>query len=277
MNNNLTKILITVATTIFIIFILGLIWLASIKQQTIAGGTFGFMSLLSFTSGLSMIVLPCTLPLVFIIVPLAMSKDYAKGLIMALLFGLGLSLTITFYGIAMAYLGEILGIKAATPLLLIVAGLAGYIFGLSQFNLFKIRLPFFASIMPEKLQQKGDYIKSFFLGLLLGNAGIGCPNPLFYVLLFYIAGTANIASGALLGFIHGIGRALPIILLTILAMFGFQSTKALIEYRLSIASISAWLLILIGAFLIPAGIFNLRGWWIIDVPIHWAAISLSIA
>lgn len=276
MNNQIPKKFVAIATILFIIFVLGLLWLAGAREQEAAGGTFGFMALLAFAAGLSMIVLPCTLPLVFIIVPLAAGKDYKKGFLMAVLFGLGLAITITIYGIAMAYVGQIFGIAAATPWLLFIAGLAAYLFGLSELGIFHLRLPFAANIMPRSLQQRGDYVKSFSLGLLLGNAGIGCPNPLFYVLLLYIAGTADVGSGALLGFIHGAGRALPVILLTVLAMFGVQTTKTLSEKRFAIGKFTAWLLILIGAFLIPAGAFNLRGWWIAATPIDMRALTLAL-
>lgn len=275
--NGVPKKLIAFATLLFIIFIVGLLWLAGAREQATAGGTFGFMALLAFAAGLSMIVLPCTLPLVFVIVPLAASKDYKKGFFMALLFGLGLTITITLYGVAMAFAGKIFGIAAATPVLLTIAGAAAYLFGLSELNIFKLRIPFAANIMPRSLQQKGDYVKSFSLGLLLGNAGIGCPNPLFYVLLLYIAGTANIGSGALLGFIHGAGRALPVILLTVLSMFGIQATKTLSEKRFAIEKFTAWLLVIIGAFLLPAGIFNLRGWWIAAAAQNLQAVGLAVA
>ena len=36
--------------------------------------------IISYVAGLSMIVLPCTLPLVFIIIPLSMGQGYKKGL-----------------------------------------------------------------------------------------------------------------------------------------------------------------------------------------------------
>lgn len=271
----MAKVLITFTTLAFLIFVVGLLWLAGVREQAAVGGTFGFMALLAFAAGLSMIVLPCTLPLVFIIVPLAAGRDYQKGFLMALLFGLGLTITITLYGVVMAYVGQIFGIAAATPWLLLVAGVAAYLFGLSELNIFKLRLPFLATIMPAGLQQRGDYIKSFSLGLLLGNAGIGCPNPFFYVLLLYIAGTANVGSGALLGFLHGVGRALPIILLTILAIFGFQAARVLAEKRFAIQIITAWLLIIIGAFLLPSGLFNLRGWWILATPIEIHAWILA--
>ena len=274
--NGIPKKLIAIATLLFIIFIVGLLWLAGVREQASAGETFGFMALLAFTAGLSMVVLPCTLPLVFIIVPLAAGKEYKKGFLMAVLFGLGLAITITVYGIAMAYVGQIFGIAAATPWLLLIAGLAAYLFGLSELNIIRFRAPMLTGAFPQSLQQTGDYMKSLGLGLLLGNVGVGCPNPLFYVLLLYIAGTADIGSGALLGFIHGIGRALPIILLTILAMFGIQVTKALSEKRFTIEKFTAWLLILIGAFLLPAGIFNLRGWWISATPPDIGAWSLAL-
>lgn len=273
--DSIQKILLATSALFFIIFALGLLWISGINQADIAQGTWTFMVLLAFASGLTMIILPCTLPLVFIIVPLAASKDYKKGFIMALLFGIGLSLTISFYGIAMAYFGQIFGIKAATPIVITIAGLAAYLFGISSLGIITIRLPFFSSIIPTFIQRQNDYIKSFSLGLLLGNAGIGCPNPLFYVLLLYIASTANIASGFAMGLIHGLGRALPIVLITILAMFGFQATTVLISSRTIIEKITAWMLIIMGVFLIPAGIFNLRGWWMFATSPYYPAFILA--
>lgn len=273
---SIQKLLLGVATILFIIFVLGVLWIAGIKQAAIAHGTWTFMALLAFTAGLTMIVLPCTLPLVFIIVPLAASKEYIKGFTMALFFGLGLAVTISFYGVIMAYFGQIVGVKAATPIIITLAGIAAYLFGISSLGYITIQLPFFASIVPQWIQKQNDYIKSFSLGFLLGNAGIGCPNPLFYVLLLYIAGTASIASGFMLGLIHGLGRALPVILITILAMFGFQATAVLISSRTMIENIGAWMLICIGVFLISAGIFNLRGWWLFASPPYYTAIVIAL-
>ncbi|MFV1917012.1 MAG: hypothetical protein ACC618_00780, partial [Patescibacteria group bacterium] len=53
---------------LIVIFLVGMFWLASTPGQTV-GLT------LSFAAGLSMIVLPCTFPLVFVLVPLAMGKE----------------------------------------------------------------------------------------------------------------------------------------------------------------------------------------------------------
>jgi len=48
---------------------------------------------IAYVAGLSMIVLPCTLPLVFIIVPLSMGKGYKKSIPMISL----LILVMTYY------------------------------------------------------------------------------------------------------------------------------------------------------------------------------------
>ena len=66
------------------------------------------------------------------------------------------------------------------------------------------------------------------------------------------------------------------ILLTVLAMFGFQATKVLSEKRFAIEKFTAWLLIIIGAFLIPAGVFNLRGWWISAMPPDLGVWGLAV-
>lgn len=254
--------LVVLTIVLFTIFLGGLTWLSTVgTPQT---GSLGFILALAYAAGLSMIILPCTLPLAFIIVPMSAGEGYKKGLLMAGLFGLGLTITITIYGILMAYLGQVLGLGAATPIILFLAGIASYLFGLRQLQLFSLKIPFLATIMPSSLQRQSDYVRSFFLGLLLGNAGVGCPNPLFYVLLLYIAGTADPATGAIVGFTHGLGRATPIILLSILAMLGIQATKVITENRFTIEKLTGWALLLIGAFLIPTGLFNLRGWWVLQ-------------
>ncbi len=267
--------LVTLTTILFAVFLGGLTWLSTVgAPQT---GNFGFILALAFAAGLSMIILPCTLPLAFIIVPMSAGAGYKKGFLMALLFGLGLTITITIYGILMAFLGQVLGLQAATPIVLSLAGIAAYFFGLRQAHIVNIKIPFLGNIMPERLQHQGDYVRSFFLGLLLGNAGVGCPNPLFYVLLLYIAGTGDPATGAIVGFTHGLGRATPIILLSVLAMLGIQATKVITENRFTIEKFTGWALILIGAFLIPTGLFDLRGWWIVQAPdIKALAVMLGL-
>src|SRR3990172_11728039 len=75
--------LVTLSFVLLFIVLFGFIYLATTPATPLT-------MLLSFTGGISNIVLPCTLPLVFIIVPLAMSAGNArKGLVMSVLFGAG--------------------------------------------------------------------------------------------------------------------------------------------------------------------------------------------
>ncbi|MDA2935915.1 cytochrome C biogenesis protein [Patescibacteria group bacterium AH-259-L05] len=246
---------------LFIIFVVGLFWLATTPEQTV-GLT------LSFVAGLSMIFLPCTLPMAFVIVPLAMGKNPKKGFLMALSFGLGLTITLSLYGIFIASLGKILGLNKAMQGMLIIGGLAAFIFGLSEIRLLKFRLPSYSGKFPDFIQKQGDYIKTFLLGLLLGNAGVGCPNPAFYVLLGYIASVGDLFNGWFLGFVHGAGRAVPLIFLAILGILGVNATKGIAKKKEAIEKGMGWVLIIIGAFILTFGLFGHD--WFIAGGIHGA-------
>lgn len=215
---------------------------------------------IAYLAGLSMIVLPCTLPLVFIIIPLSMGKGYKKGLFMALLFGAGLTITIAGYGLGVAMLGQTASLDQISTIMFLIAGIAAFVFGLSQLKLIKLKLPSYSGT-PNFIQNRGDFSKSFFMGLLLGNAGVGCPNPLFYWLLIYIAGTGSLEIGASLGVIHGVGRAIPLIFLSTLAILGINATKSLTRKRSSIEKATGIMLIVIGSFLIINGLPEGHEWY----------------
>ena len=251
--------------TIFILFsliFLGGIFAATNTIAVSAGQELSYPSwlIISYLAGLSMIILPCTLPLVFIIVPLSMGKGGKKGLAMALLFGAGLTITITFYGFGIGALGQTADLDQISVYMFLIAGIAAFVFGLSQLKLFEIKLPSYSGT-PKFIQNQGDYSKSFFMGLLLGNAGVGCPNPMFYWLLIYVAGSGSMEIGASLGAVHGIGRAIPLVLLSILAIIGVNATKGITVNRQRIENITGWMLIVIGAFLIINGIPGGHEWY----------------
>ncbi len=226
--------------------------------------TVGFT--LSFIAGLSMIFLPCTLPLVFIIIPIAIAESPKKALFMALLFGLGMMITFSVYGIVFSFAGEIVGLLTANVIAGIVGGGAAFLFGLAELGIIKMKIPSYAGPLPTFLEWKGDYTRAFLLGLILANVGVGCPNPVFYVLLTYVIGSADIITGWSLMAVHGIGRALPLIFLTVVAILGINATPILTRKAKSIRKWTAFGLIFIGAILfVISGLF--RGWFE-ESPIH---------
>jgi len=262
-NNILAKkSIITILFILFSLIFVGGIFGITNDFAVKAGTELSYPSwlIISYLAGLSMIILPCTLPLVFIIIPLSMGKGGKKGLLMAALFGMGLTITIMFYGLGIGILGQTADLDQISIYMFLIAGVAAFLFGLSQLKLFEIKLPVYSGT-PKFIQNRGDYSKSFFMGLLLGNAGVGCPNPMFYWLLIYVASTGSAEVGASLGIVHGVGRAIPLILLSVLAIIGVNATKGITSSRENIEKITGWMLIIIGAFLIIQGIPGGHEWY----------------
>ncbi|MBL1433978.1 cytochrome C biogenesis protein [Candidatus Wolfebacteria bacterium] len=222
---------------------------------------------LAFLAGISMIVLPCTFPLVFIIVPLALSKQsVGKGILMALLFGLGLTVTFTLYGLALGWLGGFVGLYKIVSAMLLIGGIAALFFGLAELGLVNFTLPFRKTILPRSLQKKNDYFRSFFLGFFLGNAGVGCPNPAFYILFGYVATVGDPAVGASLGALHGIGRMVPLLFLVVLAILGVNMMQKVSSYQEKVKQWVAWSLVVLGAFILNYGLFGMA--WFEKSGIH---------
>lgn len=256
------KTVIVISFVLFSLIFLGGIFGITYDFAIGAGQELSYPSwlIIAYLAGLSMIILPCTLPLVFIIIPLSMGKGGNKGLVMAGLFGAGLTITIMFYGLGIGVLGQTADLDQISIYMFLIAGVAAFLFGLSQLKLLELKLPVYSGT-PKFIQNRGDYSKSFFMGLLLGNAGVGCPNPLFYWLLIYVAGTGSAEIGASLGLTHGVGRAIPLILLSVLAIIGVNATKGITSNRKNIEKITGWMLIFIGAFLIIQGIPGGHEWY----------------
>ena len=243
---------------LFTTFLIGIFWLATSPAETVT-------LTLSYAAGLSMIVLPCTLPLVFVIVPLSMGEKYKKGLLMAILFSSGLIITLTLYGVAVALLGQVFALPTVVQALYLMAGILAWIFGLSELNLIHFKMPTYGRI-PGFIQRQPDLFKAFFLGLFLGNAGLGCPNPATYVILTYIAATGNILYGAALQFVNGIGRSIPLIFFSILGILGVNAVGGIMKRKITIHKATGWGLIFFGAILIVWGAFG--HYWFLFTPIH---------
>ena len=158
-SSNKTKALfVALAFGFFTLIAAGLLWafVFSGKQAPVGAGWFIF----SYTMGLSMIVLPCTLPLAFVIVPLSMGKGYVKGFSIALAFGLGVALTLSMYGVLAALLGKAVfafaggGGETIKNIFYAIAGVFAILFGLSEAGLIKFTLPSYKGAAPAFIQKQ---------------------------------------------------------------------------------------------------------------------------
>ena len=252
------------AVSLFLIFISGIFWIFTESTASPIGlGWFLF----SFAAGLSMIVLPCTLPLAFVIVPLSMGKGYVKGLAVALAFGLGVAITLSTYGIFAALLGKAFiayaggGGEIIKNIFYAIAGVFAMLFALSELGLINFRLPSYMGAAPGFIQRRSDIAKALMLGLFLGNIGIGCPHPATPIILGQIGITGDVFYGWLLFLTHAIGRIIPLLLLAILGILGINATKSLMARKESISKATAWGMVFVGAFLFTLGFFS-HDWWV---------------
>ncbi len=265
------KVVLFLAIALFVIIALGLFWLFSYKGAVVAGdpNNLGmFWWIFSFAAGLSMIVLPCTLPLAFVIVPLSMGRGVVKGLGMALSFGLGIALTLSLYGVAAALLGKVainaLGSDAAETIknwVYFVAGIFALVFALSEIGLMKFRMPTYTGAAPAFIQKKQDYLKALLLGLFLGNIGIGCPHPATPLIFVEIASSGNVLYGWLLFLVHAIGRVLPLIFLALLGIMGVNGLSWIVARKDKVEKITGWAMVFVAGFILTLGLFS-HNWWV---------------
>lgn len=241
----------------------GLLWFFIGPASPVGFGWYLF----SFAAGLTMIVLPCTLPLAFVIVPLSLGKGAAKGLGIALAFGIGVALTLSAYGVVAAIIGEVaigtLGapLEAVKNWLYFIAGAFAYLFALGEIGLIRFRMPSYTGAAPAAIQKRGDYAKALLLGLFLGNVGVGCPHPATPVILTRIAASGDAFYGWTLFFIHAIGRIIPLLLLAVLAILGINALSWLVARKDRIERATGWGMAFVAAFILTLGLFT-HDWWV---------------
>ena len=156
------KFLIVFLFGILAIIVFGLVWffVGSGGHSPVGLGWYLF----GFAAGLSMIVLPCTLPLAFVIVPLSMGKGPAKGFFIAIAFGLGVAITLSLYGVLAAVIGKVAIGSLGAPLevvknwLYFIAGAFAYLFALGELGLVKYRMPSYSGAFPAFIQKQYDVL-----------------------------------------------------------------------------------------------------------------------
>lgn len=253
----------TIGTFAAIIF--GLLYLFVLAPS--APGSSAGWFLFSFATGITMIVMPCTLPLAFVIVPLSMGKGVAKGLGISLAFGIGIAVTQSMYGVIAAIIGNLAIGALGAPLedvknwVYLFAGIFALLFALGEIGLIKVRMPTYAGAAPAFIQRRQDVVKAFMLGLFLGNIGIGCPHPATPLLLIEAASSGNVIYGWLLFLTHAIGRILPLLLLSFLGILGVNGLAWLMSRKESVERATGWAMVFVAGFILTLGLFT-HDWWV---------------
>ncbi|MFT7644373.1 MAG: suppressor of ftsI [Candidatus Paceibacteria bacterium] len=257
--------LIMAAVGVFAAIAFGVLYLF-VLAPSIPDGNIGWF-LFSFATGLTMIVMPCTLPLAFVIVPLSMGKGLIRGIGMSLAFGLGIAVTLSLYGVAAALLGGVaidaLGadLDSIKNWVYTVAGVFALVFALSEIGLMNFHMPTYKGAAPASIQKHGELIKAFMLGLFLGNVGVGCPHPATPLILIEIASSGDVLYGWLLFLTHAIGRILPLLLLAFMAIIGVNGLNWLMSRKDAVERTTGWAMVFVAGFILTLGLFS-HDWWV---------------
>lgn len=218
--------------------------------------------LLSFIIGLSMVVLPTTLPAALLVVPLAARKGILHATGAIALFGAGILLTLSFYGVLISLMGKegmsILGLHIEDVLYwsYFFSGIFVYILALGEIGL--LRLPYASPSLKEVKTIDVDHprLELFFLGIFLGNIGISGVHSGIPLLLLDASTSGNIFYGWSLFFMNALGRMFPLLVLVILSVRGVPALEWVIARKKEIRHISGWAMLSVAVFLIVLGFFG---------------------
>ncbi|MBI3287184.1 MAG: sulfite exporter TauE/SafE family protein [Chloroflexi bacterium] len=231
-----------------------------VEQLPTVGALLGLV--LSFLVGVSMIVVPCTFPMVFALSPIAEEAKSRRGWLTTIgLFTLGLVGSMAAVGVIVALVGaSLLNLFAEerarltlTVLLYSAIGLFALAYALNEFGW--LHLPGLPLVqLPGWARTLGRYPRSILLGLVVGGGlGVGCPAPTYYAVLLWDAAIGNPLYGAALLGINALGRVTPIFIIGSLFFAGAKPgsiSRWITERRATVKLINGIALTLLGGFLI---------------------------
>ncbi|MCF6764404.1 protein-disulfide reductase DsbD [Thiotrichales bacterium 19S3-7] len=171
----------------------------------------GFGLLLSFT--------PCVLPMLPIISGVVLGQgdtNKLKGFLLSVIYVLGMALTYTVLGIAIALVGASFQSLFQMPIVLVITSLLFLLLALSMFDLFHISLPQKAQSFIHSLQEKpksGSMLSAFVFGIIASLIVSPCTSAPLISILSLIAQSGDWIFGGLSLFVLAIGMGIPLILI----------------------------------------------------------------
>lgn len=167
----------------------------------------------AFLGGLLVSFSPCVYPLIPVVLGfIGIRKDTlpARGLLLSLLYVVGLAVTYSVLGLIAVFSGSFFGRISAHPVSYLVVGNACIIAALSFFEV--IQFPSFGIRLQGKIKAKQEYLAAFLFGLTSGLVIGPCTAPALGVILVYVASRQNIFYGMSLLFTFALGMGILLIL-----------------------------------------------------------------
>ena len=139
---------------------------------------------------------------------------WRKGLALSATFVLGMSLLFASIGAAAALLGRALLVGAWAYY---VVAVICVVLGLQMLGV--INLPFDAlnRFLPNTRPERRGFVGAFVFGILFGVVASPCSTPILAAIATIAAARGSVPQGALLLFIYGLGKGVPLLLLGLAA------------------------------------------------------------
>ncbi|RKU38378.1 hypothetical protein C6496_06055 [Candidatus Poribacteria bacterium] len=178
--------------------------------RALSGGQVWLAFLLVFAGGILTSLTPCVYPLIPITVSVFGANESAglfKSFLLSLVYVLGIVVTYSILGVAVASTGAVFGQIMANPWVVGFISLILVSLGLSMFGVFEIRLPY---SVQNRLNTVGGtgFAGAFAMGTVAGVIAAPCTGPALAVVLTYIATTGSLFLGFWLMFTYALGMGL---------------------------------------------------------------------
>ena len=178
--------------------------------RALSGGRVWLAFLLVFAGGILTSLTPCVYPLIPITVSIFGANEAAglfKSFVLSVVYVLGIVVTYSILGVAVASTGAVFGQIMANPWVVGFISLILVTLGLSMFGVFEIRLPY---AVQNRLNTVGGagFAGAFAMGTVAGVIAAPCTGPALAVVLTYIATTGSLFLGFWLMFTYALGMGL---------------------------------------------------------------------
>ncbi|MDE0552955.1 MAG: sulfite exporter TauE/SafE family protein, partial [Candidatus Poribacteria bacterium] len=178
--------------------------------RALSGGQVWLAFLLVFAGGILTSLTPCVYPLIPITVSVFGANESAglfKSFLLSIVYVLGIVVTYSILGVAVASTGAVFGQIMANPWIVGFISLILVSLGLSMFGVFEIRLPY---SVQNRLNTVGGagFAGGFAMGTVAGVIAAPCTGPALAVVLTYIATTGSLFLGFWLMFTYALGMGL---------------------------------------------------------------------
>ena len=204
--------------------------------------------ILVFGAGVVTSIGPCNMSMIPLLMAYVGGSNARRGrsFWLSLFFTFGTSTTFALLGIAVSLVGGIFG--ASRSLLNYIAATVSIVVGLKMLTVIDFSLPNFGSRLLRKPQHNG-LGAAFLMGLTIGLAGSQCGTPVLFAILTLVMSKGQMIYGAILLFIYGLGRGVPVIIAgTFTGMAkGFPGLARWVEL---LEKIAGFILILVGLYFI---------------------------